>query len=286
MDQKDNFFSKKRTINFKGNMVAMETPVVMGIINLTPDSFYKGSRFSINEILKRIEKMISEGVRIIDIGAVSTRPGSENISEIEELNRLTPSLTTIQKEFPEIILSLDTYHSKVARIAVENYNVRLINDISAGKFDELMFETIAALKVPYIMMHVAGNMQTMHKKHDYNNIIIEMIQYFAKKIELAHQFGIYDIIIDPGFGFSKTLENNYHILAHLDKFRIFELPVIVGLSRKSMTYKLLNITPDEALNTTTVVNTLALLKGADILRVHDVKEATEAIKIVQQLKEN
>ena len=286
MDQKDNFFSKKRTLNFTGNLMFLETPVIMGVINLTPDSFYPGSRaLSIKEILKRIEKMISEGVRIIDIGAVSTRPGAEDISENEELNRLTPSLITIQKEFPEIILSLDTYRSKVARVAVENYNVRLINDISAGNFDELMLETIASLKVPYIMMHVAGNLQTMHKKPDYNNIIIEMIQYFAKKIELSRQFGIYDIIIDPGFGFSKTLENNYHVLAHLDKFRIFELPVLVGLSRKSMTYKLLNITPDDALNATTVVNTMALLNGADFLRVHDVKEAFEAIKIVRQLKE-
>ena len=228
--------------------------------------------------------MISEGAQIIDIGAVSTRPGAEEVSESEELNRLTPSLAAIQKEFPEIILSLDTYRSNIARIAVENYNVRMINDISAGSIDELMPETVASLKVPYIMMHIAGNIQAMHKKTDYNNLILEMFQYFAKKIELSHQFGIYDIIIDPGFGFSKTPENNYQILYHLDEFRIFELPILAGLSRKSMIYKLLKISPDEALNATTVVNTIALLKGADILRVHDVKEAVEAVKIVNSYK--
>ncbi len=283
----DKFFEKKRTLNFRGKLVNIDTPMVMGIINITPDSFYLGSRItSPSGVLTKIETMISQGVDIVDIGAVSTRPGAVYTSEYDELERLTPALKAINKEFPELLLSVDTYRSNVARIAVEDYNVRMINDISAGNFDQLMLETIADLNVPYVIMHISGTIETMHKKTDYNNLILEMIQYFVKKIEISVGFGIKDLIIDPGFGFSKSLENNYNILSHLDKFKIFQLPLLVGLSRKSMLYKHLEISADEALNATTVVNTLALLKGADILRVHDVKEAAETIKIVKLFNDN
>lgn len=285
MTAKDTFFLKKRTLNFHGKLFDLQYPIIMGIINLTPDSFYEGSR-SINEkdIINRCSTLITEGAQIIDLGAYSTRPGAKYVSETEELNRLVPALKAIRKEFSDVILSIDTFRSKIAKIAVEDYNIQLINDISGGSLDENMLKTIASLKIPFILMHLKGNLQTMHQKWDYQDIMLEMMQYFSEKIENSKELGITDLIIDPGFGFSKTFENNYHILAHLEELRIFELPLLVGLSRKSMIYKFLEISPEESLTGTSVVNTIALLKGADILRVHDVKATVETIKIVSAYK--
>lgn len=285
MTSKDTFFSKKRTFNFRGKLIDIQSPIVMGIINITPDSFYESSRFcSEQAILKRCEQILLEGATIIDLGAYSSRPGAENISQSDELNRINPALKAIRKEFPDVILSLDTFRSEVARITVEEFNIQLINDITAGSFDDAMFSTIASLKVPYVIMHMEGDLMNMHQKHHYKDVMLDIIQYFAGKIESARQSGIHDLILDPGFGFSKNLEQNYQILNHLDDFKIFELPILVGLSRKSMIYKLLDSNPEESLNGTVVVNTLALIKGADILRVHDVKESIEVIKIVSAYK--
>jgi dihydropteroate synthase len=260
----------------------------MGIINITPDSFYEPSRIlRMDDFIKKAEEMISEGVNIIDIGAYSTRPGAGYVTENEELIRIEPYLKAINKTFPECIISIDTYRSKIAQIAVQQYNVKIINDISAGSFDKTMFEVIGKLNIPFVIMHNAGSLENMHHKVKYNNLITDIIKYFAEKTEIANSFGISDIIIDPGFGFSKSMEDNYNLLSNLDKLKIFQLPVLAGLSRKSMLFKLLDISQNDALNATVVANTVALLKGADILRVHDVKEAVEAIKIVKQiLKDN
>lgn len=281
MISKDTFFSKKQTINFRGRLVNISSPIVMGILNLTPDSFYEGSRFQReSEILKRCEQIISEGGTIIDIGAYSTRPGASNISEEDELSRLNSGLKVIRKEFPDVIISVDTFRSEIARKVIEEYNIQMINDISAGKLDTAMMKTVGDLKTPYIAMHMIGNPQNMMDNTTYNHIIRDMISYFSKVIDTAKQCNIKDIIIDPGFGFSKTMDQNYQVLSSLDSFRIFEVPVLVGLSRKSMIYKFLDQTSEEALPGTITANTLALLKGASILRVHDVKQTMATIKVV------
>jgi len=255
----------------------------MGILNITPDSFYDGGRYkSADEIKNRVSEMIHEGCDILDIGAFSTRPGAENITENEERNRLTPVLELIKHQFPDLILSVDTFRSGIAKYVVENFNVDIINDISAGDLDSKMLDTIAELNVPYIMMHMKGTPETMQQNPEYKNVVKEVIGYFSKKVQQAKLMGISDVIIDPGFGFGKTIEHNYQLLKHLDDFRIFELPVLVGLSRKSMIYKTLDISPDESLNGTTVLNTLALVGGANIVRVHDIKAAREAIHLVNK----
>ena len=256
----------------------------MGILNVTPNSFYDGGKHKeINSIIHQVDKMLSEGADFIDIGAYSSKPSAEFVSEEEEIKRLVHIIKELVETFPTIILSVDTFRANVARASVEN-GVAMVNDISAGLLDDKMLETVADIKVPYIMMHMRGNPQTMQSLTDYNDIVKEMIFYFSERIQKARSFGISDIIIDPGFGFAKTLEQNYEVLHKMELFSMLELPLLAGISRKSMIYKVLESSPQEALNGTSVLNAIALQKGAKILRVHDVKEAVECIKLVSKLK--
>ena len=256
----------------------------MGILNVTPNSFYDGGKHKeINSIIHQVDKMLSEGADFIDIGAYSSKPSAEFVSEEEEIKRLVPIVKSLVETFPNIVLSVDTFRAQVAKASVEN-GVAMVNDIAAGLLDDKMLETVAELKVPYIMMHMRGNPQTMQSLTDYNDIVKEMIFYFSERIQKARSFGISDIVIDPGFGFAKTLEQNYEVLHKMELFEILELPLLAGISRKSMIYKVLESSPQEALNGTSVLNTIALQKGAKILRVHDVKEAVECIKLVSKLK--
>ncbi|MCD7930270.1 MAG: dihydropteroate synthase [Tannerellaceae bacterium] len=274
-----------KSINIKGELVSLENPLVMGIVNITPDSFYSGSRKQTEkEISERVESILSEGGDIIDVGAYSSRPGATDISPEEERQRLQFALTILNRNYPQAIVSVDTFRGEIARRCVEEYGVAIINDISGGQLDETMFPVMEELKVPYILMHMRGTPQTMQQYTDYEHLLVDIRKYFAEKIEKLRLLGVNDIIIDPGYGFSKTLEQNYSLLANLKEFRIFDLPLLVGISRKAMIYKLLDSTPQESLNGTTVLNTFALLNGADILRVHDVKETVEAIKLVNKLK--
>ncbi|PKP09817.1 MAG: dihydropteroate synthase [Bacteroidetes bacterium HGW-Bacteroidetes-4] len=277
---------KPHFINCKGRLIDLSVPKVMGILNVTPDSFYSISRVSDKEQVKqKVAAMLTNGADFIDVGAYSTRPGADFVSEDEEWNRVEPVLNLIQKEFPEALISIDTYRSSVAQRAVSNFGVALINDISAGNLDAKMFETVAHLNVPYIIMHMIGTPQNMQQNVKYRHLMQEVFTYFAEKIERLKKMQVPDVIIDPGFGFSKTLEQNYEILSKLDEFVIFERPVLVGVSRKTMIYKQLNTDPERALNGTTVLNTLALTKGANILRVHDVKEAKEAVELYLKTKQ-
>ena len=256
----------------------------MGILNVTPNSFYDGGKHKeINSIIHQVDKMLSEGADFIDIGAYSSKPSAEFVSEEEEIKRLVPIVKSLVDTFPNIILSVDTFRAQVAKASVEN-GVAMVNDIAAGLLDDKMLETVAALKVPYIMMHMRGNPQTMQSLTQYDDIVKEMIFYFSERIQKARSFGISDIVIDPGFGFAKTLEQNYEVLHKMELFSMLELPLLAGISRKSMIYKVLESSPQEALNGTSVLNTIALQKGAKILRVHDVKEAVECIKLVSKLK--
>lgn len=274
-----------KTINCKGNLIDLSRPKVMGILNLTPDSFYDGGKYkSERSILLQVEKMLVEGATFIDIGAYSSRPGAKDLSENEELNRITQTLELLIKNFPDILISIDTFRSNVAKICIET-GACMINDISGGNLDKNMFETIAKLQVPYVLMHMPGTPQTMQKLTAYKDIVKDIIYYFSKKINQLSVLGINDIILDVGFGFGKTLDQNYELLQNLKLFESFDLPLLTGISRKSMIYKLLNITADEALNATSVTNTIALLNGSNILRVHDVKEAVETIKIVSKTYE-
>jgi len=271
-------------INCNGNLIDLSTPKVMGILNVTPNSFYDGGKHNeINSIIHQVDKMLSEGADFIDIGAYSSKPNAEFVSEEEEIKRLVPLIKELVVNFPTIILSVDTFRANVAKVAVE-HGVGIINDISAGLLDEKMLETVADLKVPYIMMHMRGNPQTMQSLTNYEDIVKEMIFYFSERIQKARSFGISDLIIDPGFGFAKTLEQNYEVLHKMELFSMIELPLLAGISRKSMIYKVLENSPQEALNGTSVLNTIALQKGAKILRVHDVKEAVECVKLVSKLK--
>ena len=273
-----------QTINIKGNLIGLETPLVMGIVNITPDSFFSGSRKqSEKEIVERVQQILEQGGTIIDIGGQSTTPSSTLHSAKDELDRLAPALSVIQREFPEAILSVDTFYAEVAKMSVEKYGVAIINDISGGQIDEQMFTTVAALNVPYILMHMRGTPQTMQQFTSYDNFIQDIIYYFSEKIAHLNSLGVNDIIVDPGFGFSKTIEQNYELMAHLKYFHIFDTPLLVGISRKSMLYKPLGLTADESLNATTVLNTYALQSGAKILRVHDVKEAVECVKLTDKL---
>lgn len=256
----------------------------MGILNVTPNSFYDGGKHKeINSIIHQVDKMLSEGADFIDIGAYSSKPSAEFVSEEEEIKRLVPIVKSLVETFPNIILSVDTFRANVAKASVEN-GVAMVNDIAAGLLDDKMLETVAELKVPYIMMHMRGNPQTMQSLTDYNDIVKEIIFYFSERIQKARSFGISDIVIDPGFGFAKTVEQNYEVLHKMELFEMLELPLLAGVSRKSMIYKVLESSPQEALNGTSVLNTIALQKGAKILRVHDVKEAVECIKLVSKLK--
>lgn len=272
------------TINCNGKLVDLSSPKVMGILNVTPNSFYDGGKHkNINTIIHQVDKMLSDGATFIDIGAYSSKPSAEFVSETEESKRLLLVLKEIVNTFPNIIISVDTFRANVARIAVEN-GAAIVNDISAGLLDENMLATVADLKVPFIMMHMRGNPQTMQSLTDYKDIVKEMIFYFSERVAKARSFGISDIIIDPGFGFAKTLEQNYEVLNKLELLSILDLPLLAGISRKSMIYKVLENTAQDALNGTTVLNTIAVQKGAKIVRVHDVKEAVECIKLVDKLK--
>lgn len=274
------------TINCKGNLIDLATPKVMGILNITPNSFYDGGKFQEETvILNQVEKMVNEGATFIDIGAYSSKPNADFVSEEEELQRILPVVQQIIKQFPEVILSIDTFRAEVAKQCILN-GAALINDISAGHLDEKMLPTIAELQVPYIMMHMKGNPQTMQSLAHYDDIVKEMIYYFSERIFEARKLGINDLIVDPGFGFAKTLEQNYEVMQKLDIFKQLELPLLVGISRKSMIYKTLETSAQEALNGTTFLNAIALEKGANILRVHDVKEAVEGVKLFGMMKGN
>ncbi len=272
-------------INVNGQLMDLSYPQVMGILNITPDSFYAGSRTQTEtEIVERAIRIIQEGGSIIDVGAYSSRPDAEHISPEEETERLRKGLRIIRRELPDAVISVDTFRADVARMCVEEYGADIINDISAGNMDEDMLPTVARLGVPYVMMHMQGTPQDMQLHPHYENIVKEVLYYFSEKVQKLRDMGAKDLIIDPGFGFGKTLEHNYELLNKMEELQIFGLPVLVGVSRKSMIYKLLDGTPETALNGTSIVNAIALMKGADILRVHDVKAAAEAIRIVAAMK--
>ena len=272
-------------INVNGRLMDLSEPQVMGILNVTPDSFYAGSHgLTEGYIIDRIHQIMNEGASIIDIGACSTRPGADQVSAEEEMSRMRMGLELIRKHRPDAIVSVDTYRADVAKMCVEEYGAAIINDISAGQMDKDMFTTIARLGIPYIIMHMKGTPKDMQVNPEYDHFLKEVFYYFSEKVQRLRDLGVKDIIIDPGFGFGKTLEHNYELMNHLEEFSLFELPLLVGVSRKSMIYRLLGTTPEEALNGTTALNTVALLKGAHILRVHDVREAVETVRIIGKMK--
>ena len=279
------FLTKNSSINLRGVIYTFDKPKIMGILNITPDSFYDGAKYTSQpEIMTRVREMIKEGVDFIDLGACSSRPGAGIISEAEELSRLEPAITNIKKEFPEMFLSIDTFRSGIARKMVRDFGADIINDISAGTLDSKMFETMADLNVPYIIMHMQGNPQNMQDDPKYESLVKDILKFLAQKKHKLNLIGVKDIIIDPGFGFGKTLDHNYKILAELDAFALLEVPVMVGISRKSMISRLLNIDTDDTLIGTSAAHSYALLKGVDILRVHDVKAAKETIDIIQKIQ--
>lgn len=277
----DHIFQRKTTINCRGKLIDLSTPKVMGVINITPDSFYDGGQTNtIEKAVAQAEKHLSEGATFLDIGGYSSRPDAPHISEEEELNRVLPVIREISTSFPDSILSVDTFRSRIAEKAVEQ-GAAIINDISAGDIDPEMLAVIAALQVPYIAMHMKGTPQTMQNNPNYGNVIEEIIYYFSKKIDDINCKGINDVILDVGFGFGKSIEDNYQLLNQLSAFKLFKIPILTGVSRKSMLYKPLEITPEKALNATSIAHTIALQKGSNILRVHDVKAAIECIRIVE-----
>lgn len=279
----NNVFYTNKTLNVRGRLLDLRTPRIMGILNVTPDSFFDGGRF-INEkaALTHASKMLEDGADLIDVGGASSRPGASSLSEDEEVVRVLPVIESLVKHFPGAVLSVDTFRSAVARRAVEA-GASIINDISGGDQDPLMFGTAASLNAPYVLMHMRGTPETMTTLTTYDDLIRDIVKYFEEKILLLGGAGVKDIIIDPGFGFAKTVTQNFELLNHLEHFKILGLPILVGLSRKSLVWKTLGITPEEALNGTTTLHSIALLKGASILRVHDVKEAVDCIKLVTQL---
>jgi dihydropteroate synthase len=271
------------TINCKGNLIDLNSPKIMGVLNITPDSFYDGGKFKDSTtVITQVEKMLADGATFIDVGAYSSRPGAENVSETEELQRIVPIVDLLVNKFPEIVLSIDTFRAKVAKECIIA-GAAMVNDISAGNLDAAMMHIVSQLKVPYVMMHLKGTPQNMQQNTTYEHLLKDILYYFSEKITDAHEKGIIDIIVDPGFGFSKNLAQNYELMQKLELFNITKKSILVGISRKSMIYKVLKSDAKNALNGTTALNTIALLKGANILRVHDVKEALECIKIVQQL---
>ena len=272
-----------KTLNLGGRLLSLEKPAIMGILNVTPDSFFDGERFtSEKEILFQVEKMLREGATFVDVGGYSTRPGAKEVSVEEEQKRVLGAIKPILKNFPETLISIDTFRSVVARAAIQEGAV-MVNDVSGGNLDSKMFETVAQLHVPYILMHMRGTPQTMAQETHYENLVKEIMDYFHQKLHELSSFHLSDIIIDPGFGFAKTILQNFELLNHLPYFQALQKTVLVGLSRKSMIWKTLQTTPEEALNGTTSLNTVALLKGADILRVHDVKEANEILQLFSML---
>lgn len=269
------------SINVRGRLFDLSQPQVMGILNVTPDSFYSGSRMQTDaQIAARAEQIVEEGGTMIDLGAYSSRSGAADVSPEEELSRLSRALGIVRGLFPDVVVSVDTFRAEVARRCVEDYGADIINDISGGTLDEDMFPTVASLNVPYILMHMRGTPQTMQQQTDYKDVTAEVLRYFGEKVDRLHAMGVSDIILDPGYGFAKTLEQNYQLLSRQRVFEVLDLPVLVGVSRKSMIFKVLGCTPEEALNGTSVLHALALQQGTHILRVHDVKEAVETIKLV------
>lgn len=282
---KDTFFGKNRLINCGGKYLDLSTPRIMGILNITPDSFYDGGRYVEKKaVKKRVAEMLKEGADIIDIGAYSSRPGATHISEEEELQRLQKALNWVREEHPEAILSVDTFRSGIARQVVEEFGVSIINDISGGVLDAVMIDTIADLNVACIIMHMPGDPKNMQQNTNYKDLVREIVEFLARQAEKLRSKGIIDIIADPGFGFGKTLDQNYQLLGNLSAFKILQLPILAGISRKSMIYKFLQTTPDETLTGTCVLNTIALQNGADILRVHDVKETKQTIDLLMKTK--
>lgn len=272
------------SLNINGRLLNLSEPQVMGILNVTPDSFYSGSRKQTeDEIESRVRQIIGEGASIIDIGAYSSRPNADDVSPSEEMERLRKGLTVIQRVAPDAIVSVDTFRADVAKMCVEEYGVGIVNDISGGMLDKDMFATVAKLGIPYILMHMQGTPQNMQQNPHYDDVVKEVFMYFAEKVQRLRDLGVKDIILDPGYGFGKTVEHNYELMNHQEELLEFELPLLVGISRKSMIYKTLGITADEALNGTSVLNTISLLKGANILRVHDVATCVEVVNLIQKL---
>lgn len=278
---------KPYSLNLRGRLVTIDRPWVMGIINVTPDSFYSGSRV-VDEptLVERVRQMIAEGADVIDLGACSTRPGSEQVDARGEMERLQWAIAVIRRVAPDVILSVDTYRAAVARRCVEEWGADIINDISGGTIDGEMFATVAKLHVPYVLMHMRGTPETMSSLTDYDDVTADVLEWMARRIDELHQMGVADVIADPGFGFAKTLDQNYELLARLNAFHALDAPLLVGVSRKRMIYTPLDCVADEALNGTTVINTIALMQGAHILRVHDVKAAAQAVKLVTMTRDN
>lgn len=276
----------KQTLNVRGQLLDLSKPIVMGIVNVTPDSFYSASRASTEELLReRLTTIREEGAAIVDLGAYSSRPGADHVTTEEERRRLEPALRLLRDEYPELAVSVDTFRADVARWAVEEYGVGIINDISGGLLDKNMYRTVVDMQVPYILMHMRGTPETMQTMCDYEDVGLEVLDFFIEQSEVLRGMGLHDLILDPGYGFAKTLEQNYALLGYLPRFiEALELPILVGVSRKSMIYRALDISPEESLNGTSVLNTYALLQGANILRVHDVKAAVEAVKLVELIK--
>ncbi len=278
---------KKYSLNLRGRLVTIDRPWVMGIVNVTPDSFYSGSRVADEQtLIGRVRAMLADGADVIDVGACSTRPGSGQVDAHDEMDRLQWALNAIRRVAPDAVVSVDTYRAEVARRCVEQWGADIINDISGGTLDKAMSETVASLGVPYVLMHMRGTPETMSMMTDYQDVTAEVLDWLARRIDELHQLGLADIIVDPGFGFAKTLGQNYELLARLDAFHALNAPLLVGVSRKRMVYLPLDCTPDDALNGTTVINTIALLQGAHILRVHDVKAAAQAVKLAMLTRDN
>ena len=283
MKSTPHLYNPAKTLNIQGTLVDLSTPRIMGILNVTPDSFYDGDRYtSEDSIIRQTEKMLSEGATFVDIGGYSSRPGAEDISEKEEITRTVGAVKLIAKKFPAAVLSVDTFRSEVARQAILE-GASIINDISAGEQDQQMFATVAKLNVPYIVMHMRGTPQTMKTLTEYENLIKEISAFLQQKIDLLESIGVKDVMIDPGFGFAKTADQNFLLLEHLDYLKILGKPIVAGVSRKSMIWKTLEIKPEDALNGTTALNMTAIMKGASILRAHDVKEAFEVVKLYERL---
>lgn len=282
MEAKDTFFYKKSTINCQGKLVSLNYPVVMGILNVTPDSFYEGNRIRGTEaLLRKAEAMLQEGAAILDIGGYSTRPNAAEVTEEEERIRVIPAIRALRQAFPDCLISVDTFRAAIAEEAVQA-GANIINDVSGGELDEMMFETAGRLQVPYILMHMRGTPQTMAQLTEYEDIMLELVRYFEPKIVQLQTAGVRDIILDPGFGFAKTIDQNFEVLRRMGDLKLLGLPVLAGLSRKSMTYKTLDVPATEALAGTIALNTMALMHGASILRVHDVKEAVQTIKLFKK----
>lgn len=272
------------TLNIKGELWNFSAPKVMGILNLTPDSFYAASRVQTDqEVVRRTEQMMAEGADIIDVGACSTRPGAEVPDADEEMARLRRGLAAVRRAAPQAVVSVDTFRADVARMSVEEFGADMVNDVSGGEADGEMFGTVARLHVPYVLTHIKGTPQTMQNNPRYGDVACEVLQWLSRKVAALHELGANDVVVDPGFGFGKTLDDNYRMMCHLERFKVLECPVLVGVSRKSMIYNLLGVEPEGALNGTTSLHAVALMKGADILRVHDVRAAAEAVKIVRKV---